>query len=144
MNKEFIIECAKNNRKIEAIEYVRTETGLGIKQAIEYVENVIEEFNEETVSHQERIFDDEFFEPAVELILSKGQASVSMIQRTFNISYNRASKLIDMMGEFGIISAQNGSNPRKVLILKSEWILLKHKLKQNPRIIPKNMLKKEG
>ena len=135
MNKEFIIECVKNNRKIDAIKYVRNETGLGLKQAVEYVEQIIEEYRDTSIMQQGCIFkDEELFEPAVELILAEGKITTAMLQRTFRIGYNRTAQLVDMLERQGIISAANGSKPRKALISKSEWLLLKYELNQGAKV----------
>lgn len=65
--------------------------------------------------------EDELFDEVVEYILEEGKASTSMLQRRFRIGYNRAARLIDALYERGIISAQNGSKPRDVLITKAQW-----------------------
>ena len=72
-----------------------------------------------SVSQTEK--DDELFNEAVEMITQSGtkpkQVSVSMLQRHFRIGYNRASGLLDMMEERGIVSAADGTNkPRQVII----------------------------
>ncbi|MGN0136808.1 DNA translocase FtsK 4TM domain-containing protein [Anaerotignum sp.] len=64
---------------------------------------------------------DEFFGQAVELILEKEKASVSMLQRQFRIGYNRAARLMDDLEKHGIVGPEEGSKPRKVLITKSQW-----------------------
>src|SRR5699024_3564919 len=65
--------------------------------------------------------EDELFEEVVQFVLNEQRASTSLLQRRFRIGYNRAARLIDTMHEHGIISAQNGSRPREVLITKSQW-----------------------
>ncbi|HEX6972665.1 MAG TPA: DNA translocase FtsK, partial [Limnochordia bacterium] len=47
--------------------------------------------------------DDELFDDAVRLVVERGQASVSMLQRRFRIGYARAGRLIEMMEERGIV-----------------------------------------
>ncbi|WP_129691240.1 DNA translocase FtsK [Gottfriedia acidiceleris] len=64
--------------------------------------------------------DDELFEEAVEFVIDQKGASVSMLQRRFRIGYNRAARLIDLMFDHGIVSNQNGSKPRDVLITSLE------------------------
>ena len=46
---------------------------------------------------------DEFFSQAVDLILEKEKASVSMLQRQFRIGYNRAARLMDDLEKQGIV-----------------------------------------
>ncbi|PGZ90683.1 MULTISPECIES: DNA translocase FtsK [unclassified Bacillus (in: firmicutes)] len=64
--------------------------------------------------------DDELFQEAVEFVIDQKGASVSMLQRRFRIGYNRAARLIDLMFDHGIVSNQNGSKPRDVLITSLE------------------------
>lgn len=64
---------------------------------------------------------DEFFEAAVELVLEKEKASVSMLQRQFRIGYNRAARLMDDLERRGIVGPEEGSKPRRVLITRAEW-----------------------
>ncbi len=63
---------------------------------------------------------DEFFEQAVELVVEKEKASVSMLQRQFRIGYNRAARLMDDLEQRGIVGQEDGSKPRKVLMTKTE------------------------
>jgi len=58
---------------------------------------------------------DPFYDKAVELVLEKGQASTSMIQRTFRIGYNRAARIIEMMERDGVVGKMDGVRPREVL-----------------------------
>jgi DNA segregation ATPase FtsK/SpoIIIE, S-DNA-T family len=59
---------------------------------------------------------DEFYDKAVELVLEKGTASTSMIQRVFRIGYNRAARIIEVMEKDGVIGPMDGVKPREVLI----------------------------
>ncbi|MHA6251980.1 DNA translocase FtsK [Oceanobacillus sp. CAU 1775] len=62
---------------------------------------------------------DELLEDVIQFVLNHGSASTSMLQRHFKIGYNRAARLIDNMELKGIISGQNGSKPREVLVTES-------------------------
>ena len=64
---------------------------------------------------------DEFFDQAVDLVVEKEKASVSMLQRQFRIGYNRAARLMDSLQQQGIVGPEEGSKPRKVLLTKQEW-----------------------
>lgn len=59
---------------------------------------------------------DSFYDKAVELVVEKGQASTSMIQRTFRIGYNRAARIIEMMEREGVIGPMDGVKPRQVIV----------------------------
>ncbi len=60
--------------------------------------------------------DDPQWNQAVEVVVSSGKASTSLLQRKLRIGYGRASRLIDMMEEQGIIGQADGSKPRQVLV----------------------------
>ncbi|PJK17353.1 cell division protein FtsK [Chryseomicrobium excrementi] len=59
---------------------------------------------------------DEMFEEACRFVIEHGAASTSLLQRKFHLGYNRAARLMDAMETAGIISGQNGSKPREVLV----------------------------
>ncbi|MCO6431746.1 MAG: DNA translocase FtsK [Deltaproteobacteria bacterium] len=63
---------------------------------------------------------DSMYDKAVELVIQKGQASTSMLQRAFRIGYNRAARIIDMMEREGIIGPMDGVKPRDVLVQNPE------------------------
>lgn len=60
--------------------------------------------------------DDELFEEAVQFVIERQMASVSMLQRKFRIGYTRAARLIDEMEARNIVGPYDGSRPRAVLI----------------------------
>jgi S-DNA-T family DNA segregation ATPase FtsK/SpoIIIE len=65
--------------------------------------------------------DDEFTNDAIDFIVSKEKASVSMLQRRFRIGYNRAARLMDELEQKGIVGPEDGSKPRKVLVTYYQW-----------------------
>ena len=64
--------------------------------------------------------EDEKLWEAVEVVVTEGKASTSMLQRYLKVGYGRAAGLLDRMEELGFISAQDGNKPRKVLVTKSD------------------------
>jgi S-DNA-T family DNA segregation ATPase FtsK/SpoIIIE len=61
--------------------------------------------------------DDETLHDAVEVVLAAGKASTSLLQRKLRVGYGRASRLMDIMEERGIIAMSDGTNrPREVLV----------------------------
>lgn len=64
--------------------------------------------------------EDELFQEACELVVRQGGASTSMLQRNLKVGYNRASRLIEMMEEQGLISGQRAGRPREVLLTEEE------------------------
>jgi S-DNA-T family DNA segregation ATPase FtsK/SpoIIIE len=63
---------------------------------------------------------DPLWEETVRWIVDRGQASTSMLQRRFSIGFQRASRMLDMMEERGIVGARDGPRPREVLITPME------------------------
>ncbi len=59
---------------------------------------------------------DSLFEQAARFIVNTQQGSTSMIQRNFEIGYNRAGRLMDSLHKAGIVGPAQGSKPRDVLI----------------------------
>ena len=60
---------------------------------------------------------DAAWKEAVEVVVTSGKASTSLLQRKLRIGYGRASRLMDMMEEQGIIAQSDGTNrPRQVLV----------------------------
>ena len=60
--------------------------------------------------------DDDLFWEAAEMIVNAQHGSTSSLQRRFKIGYSRAGRIMDMLEEKGIVSPQNGSKPREVLV----------------------------
>jgi len=92
--------------------------------SVEYDEKIIENINSPDKSMDSVDGDgdnDEFMEDSIKLVVDKGKASASMLQRQFRIGYNRASRLIEILEERGIVGPEDGSKPRKVLMTKYEW-----------------------
>ena len=61
---------------------------------------------------------DALFDDVCEFMVNEGHISTSLIQRHFQIGYNRAARMIDNLEANGFISGPNGSKPREVLISK--------------------------
>ncbi len=61
---------------------------------------------------------DALFDEVCEFMVKEGNISTSLIQRHFQIGYNRAARMIDNLEERGYISGPNGSKPRDVLLTK--------------------------
>lgn len=63
---------------------------------------------------------DAYFEDAAKFVVEKERASTSMLQRVFKIGYNRAARIMDQLTEAGIVGAEEGTKPRRVLKTKEE------------------------
>ncbi len=95
----------------------------------EYEEDVIEKIeNGETagaVAADNGTQTDELLDDAALVVISAGQASVSMLQRRFRIGYNRSARIIDELEALGVIGPSEGSKARQVLLNQMEWDNLK-------------------
>jgi S-DNA-T family DNA segregation ATPase FtsK/SpoIIIE len=69
----------------------------------------------------ESALSDEMWDEAVRVILKSKRGSASLLQRALGIGYTRASRLLDMMGEAGIVSEHKGSKAREVLMSLEDW-----------------------
>lgn len=89
---------------------------------VEYQEEVLEEISAGVASTDSPGVDqDEHLEQAAQLVVEKQKASISMLQRTYRIGFNRASRLMDQLHQKGIVGPEEGSKPRKVLISKEQF-----------------------
>jgi S-DNA-T family DNA segregation ATPase FtsK/SpoIIIE len=68
--------------------------------------------NTETEENEE----ENLYEKAVRLVVTSGEASVSMLRRALNIGHSRASRMIDSMEKDGIVGKFNGTRPRDILL----------------------------
>ncbi|MBR6707857.1 MAG: DUF87 domain-containing protein [Clostridia bacterium] len=64
---------------------------------------------------------DSLLEEAIQMAIEDGQTSTSMLQRRLRIGYARAGRLVDEMERRGVVSAQDGSKPRKTLITREQY-----------------------
>ena len=58
---------------------------------------------------------DSKYDEAAELVIEKGQCSVSMVQRYLRIGYNRASRIVEQMEQDGLVTSPGSGGIRKVL-----------------------------
>jgi DNA segregation ATPase FtsK/SpoIIIE, S-DNA-T family len=59
---------------------------------------------------------DPLFARAARAVAAEGAASVSLIQRKFNVGYSRAGRIVDMLAEHRVIGSYQGSKSREVLM----------------------------
>ncbi len=55
------------------------------------------------------------YDEAADLVVQKGQCSVSMVQRYLRVGYNRASRIVEQMEREGLVTAPGSGGMRKVL-----------------------------
>ena len=63
---------------------------------------------------------DPLFEEIARLVVQKDMASTSSLQRSYNIGYNRAGRIMDQLEAAGIVGPASGGKPRKVLMSPME------------------------
>ncbi|MCU5746132.1 DNA translocase FtsK [Staphylococcus sp. SQ8-PEA] len=63
---------------------------------------------------------DELFKDVCRFMVQEGHISTSLIQRHFQVGYNRAARIVDQLEQLGFISEANGSKPREVYITESD------------------------
>lgn len=64
--------------------------------------------------------EDPLIQDAIEVIMSAGKASASLLQRRLSVGYARAARLLDILEEQGAIGPADGAKPREILIKKEE------------------------
>lgn len=75
---------------------------------------------------------DSKFEEAARMVVTSQNGSTSSIQRTMQLGYNRAGRIMDQMEKLGIVGAARGSKPREVLFFSvDEFENWWENLKQN-------------
>lgn len=65
---------------------------------------------------------DPLLKAAIEIAVDTGKISTSLLQRKLSIGFGRASKIIDIMQEKGIVSAPDGQKPRTTLWTKQQYM----------------------
>lgn len=64
---------------------------------------------------------DSYFKVAGFLVIQKGKASIGMLQRTFKIGFNRASKIIKQLTDAKVLMPPEGIKPQKSLMSSDEF-----------------------
>ena len=59
---------------------------------------------------------DPLFARAARAVAAEGGASVSLVQRKFNVGYSRAGRIVDQLADHRVIGAYQGSKSREVLM----------------------------
>ena len=88
-------------------------------QEVQYVEeigNIINSDSENGINLKLSTEDEELITKSIDLIKSSGRASTSYLQRNFQIGYNKAARIMEVLEERGVVSSPNHSGKREVLI----------------------------
>jgi S-DNA-T family DNA segregation ATPase FtsK/SpoIIIE len=65
--------------------------------------------------------EDDLYNDSVRAVLATRLGSASMLQRRLSIGYTRASRLIDLMCDHGVVGPHVGSKAREVMYTLEEW-----------------------
>lgn len=90
---------------------------------LDYLENLfgapdfidIDEQGAGAGSDKSVVYDDDLLESAIDMVMSTGIASASGLQRRLRVGFSRASRLVDMMEQLGIVGPADGAKPREIL-----------------------------
>lgn len=64
---------------------------------------------------------DVYFTEAGRFVIEKEKASIGMLQRVYKIGFNRAARIMDQLEEAGVVGAEEGTKPRKILMTLEEF-----------------------
>lgn len=91
------------------------------------------------VLNLEEDYEDPLYNEIVDYIIQSGKVSSSLIQRKYRLGYNRATRIVDLLEERGIIGPSNGSKPREVLIQSKEDYQSKMEFYNYSKVTSKNL-----
>ncbi len=113
--------CYVSEKEIEQVcDFWRTQ------ERPHYVLNPVQIVIEEKEAEMREQEDDPLWPQAVRLVVGKGEAATtSNLQRRLSIGFQRASRLLDMMEERGVVGQRDGPRPRQVLmdVVRAEVML---------------------
>ena len=64
---------------------------------------------------------DELFAAAGLAVIESDKASIGMLQRRFKVGFNRAARIMDQLCDEGVVGAEEGTKPRKILMTADEF-----------------------
>ena len=64
---------------------------------------------------------DAYFAEAGKYVIEKDKASIGMLQRVFKIGFNRAARIVDQLEDAGVVGAEEGTKPRRILMSMEQF-----------------------
>ena len=101
-----------SDREVESL--VRFWQGQGEPRYLEGVFEAAASMPSEDATSERKL--DPLFARAARAVTAEGAASVSLVQRKFNVGYSRAGRIVDQLAEHRVIGAYQGSKSREVLM----------------------------
>ena len=95
----------------DVVEFLKENEDVAVYDT-EVTEKIESKLNSAAISQEK----DEYFEAAARFVIEKDKASIGMIQRMFNVGFNRAARIVDQLADAGIVGPEEGTKPRKVLM----------------------------
>lgn len=82
-----------------------------------YMESILENYDDNENGNENASRDDldQLFDEVAALVIDTQKVSASLIQRRFQIGFNRAARIVEQLEEQGIVSAPNNRGIREVL-----------------------------
>jgi S-DNA-T family DNA segregation ATPase FtsK/SpoIIIE len=75
----------------------------------------------QTTQHKGMADRDALYREAVEVILGQQRGSATLLQRALSVGYTRATRLLEMMEEDGLVGPFVGSKSREVMMTLDEY-----------------------
>ena len=94
-------------------------TEIKLNHATQYVEEIgriLESDGLEEASSQISEEDEELVTRSIDLIKNSGRASTSYLQRNFQIGYNKAARIMEVLEDRGVVSKASHTGKREILI----------------------------
>lgn len=112
-----------DNEVSDVVEFLKRENG-----AVEYNPNVQEKMEQAeslsvSISDASAAEDDKdvLFREVGRFLIESEKASIGAIQRKFKVGFNRAARIMDQLGEAGLVGPEEGTKPRKILMSLEEF-----------------------
>ena len=64
---------------------------------------------------------DELFAECGRFIIEKQKASIGLLQRAFQIGFNRAARIMDQLADAGVVGEEEGTKPRRIIMTLPEF-----------------------
>ena len=64
---------------------------------------------------------DDLFAAAGAAVIESEKASIGMLQRKFKVGFNRAARIMDQLCDEGVVGAEEGTKPRKILMTMDQF-----------------------